>query len=525
MISTLVGSFRGYRGDDSPKQRVNSHVLFMDLDMVRRPHPRTFVTLGYTDGFDVYVIESGDQEHLVCSKKSETGGGVKVMKVLYPNSNESVCRNLAVVYERSENNIQFVDMTTNSEYHTIRLTAPIVKIQCCSSSLLTSVEGGRIHIFDSASLEEKFTVSTTRHGNVWDLSDRWLAFNLSPQQTTNLRSSSEEAPATMFGKVWQKLSALSQDAFDNMVLAVSKSDQAPTMSSLQSPTKSDTREFRNGIVVIQDVGSQKVIGTIEERLESINFTSRAIECIQWSNCGSFLLVTSGNGHNISLYGIETGRDDIHFSLKQAFNRGLTPAVISSMCMDTHGRTMALYSSNGSVHLFNVSSGERTGKISPVDCSGTIRFNQKGILLVLETERGSVSIYDGIERKKTLQLVRAPGCVEDKLLTHVFEKPSEPKRRIVLLEKPFRPRQVSAWESPLLSFWKVNEETGEQEQIKPVRNFGIKVSYDTSTVSFKDYQESLQQGLSTPVVLEEETPEMPKYVPKPTKEGFVQLVPQ
>ena len=516
MLSSIFSGLRS--GGESPsRQQTSRHVVWMDIDIVKRPRPIHFVTIGYMNGYNMYQLVN-DRMDLVSSRISEKDCQVTMIKIL---PSFEIPKNLALVdISTSNSTLQFVDMTSGNEsFHMIRLTAPIVKLSACSYTVAVGIEGGKIHIFDSISLEEKFIVNCSR--SIWDLSERWLAYNLVPQQATNLLKKGvggDSFPNVFLGKVWQKIAALGQDAFDNVVLAVSQ-QEPPMMSSLQSPTS----QVRTGIVAIQDSVTQKIISTVEE-------PGRPIECLQWSDCGSMLLVTSGNGHYVSCYGLEFEKDrnEVMFCLKATLNRGVTPATITRMCMDPYRKRVALCSGNGSVHLFSAT-GEWLGKISGQGKDAAIAF-QGTHLLVANRTKASVCEYTveegGISKSQSWDdLVRAPDEENgNKPITsiHAPEKSSAEKKNLVELST-CKPCEVETWQSPLLSFWNVDAVTGKRSKITfNHRNFGVNLSYDTRETSFGEMARELETGLNTPLIDTKETE--PKYSHRTTKEGFVQPVP-
>jgi WD40 repeat protein len=510
MLTSLVSGLRGDSCVNQENRSSNSHVLWMDIDVIRRPRAITFLTIGYTNGYDVYLLDNQYGSHLVCGKAGEGVSGTVMIKIIPSLDGEVAPRNLAIVDQRNPASVQFIDMTTNESYHLIRLTASVVKLHACPAGILISEEGGKIHVFDPNSLEERFVVNSTRSGSVWDLSDRWLAFNLSPQQTSALKSPTGTS-------IWRKLSALGQDAIDNMVLTVSKSDP-PTTSSLQSPTKADTREMRQGIVVIQDVVTQQVIATVEE-----TGNSKPVECVRWSNCGSMLLVTSGNGHSVSCYGLDYGNGAVCFSLKKTFNRGITPVIISGLAMNTTKTFAAVATSNGTIHIFSTETEERTDKISDMGTGACIAIDHRNKLVVLAQESRTAHVFTIDECKalkvESLNLVRSEDFSgETKLdLKFVAENAKIPDRDQKFETKTCDDVDVNVWQSPLVSVWKDGQE------LKYPGNFGVNVTYQTDQVSFDEFKENLRIGLSRQLE-PSDSREVSKYTPLTTKEGFVQLVP-
>ena len=512
MLTSLVAGLRGSVGEEeSPQSR--RRVVWMDLDIVDARF--VFAVIAYSNGFDVYHLHQDGSSRLVCAKVTDKDGSkVSLMKILPAQD----IRNIAVA-ETGSGVVEFIDMSSLESYHVIRLTALVVNLHASKSAIAIAIEGGRIHIFDSLTLEEKFSV---RQGSkAWDLSHRWIAYNIVAQQMTGLSQPS------LFGRVWQKLSAISQDAFDNVVLAVSHQQDHPGMSSLQSPTRTSAADFmRNGIVAIQDCVSQKILATIDDQSSS---DSRPIECLKWSDCGSMILTTSGNGHYVCVYGMdwEMGRSEIIFSLKATLNRGMTPAIITGICMDAHRQFVAVCSGNGSIHIFNATSGERVTKISTAEKDISIKtHNQNQLLFLINRRSQCVEHYtvndSGAQLTHTVEgLAREPESRQEVGLDSLLEKSASPKQERTVEVGTFNPSPVEAWQSPLLSFWKVRED-GNREELRFRKSSNV--TYDTSAVSFHDMQTEIEAALNTPLISQDECEE-DKYAHTTTKEGFVQLVPR
>ena len=522
MISYISGLTRAEGKGPPPRD-----VTWMDLDIIRRPVPTTFVTIGYTNGYDIFKDPNYSSKFCAFVKPDCAVEHIKIL----PSS--SGIRNMILVERGSESVVHFIDMTTNEPYHLIRLTSPVTKVDACLTTITIGTEK-QIHLFNSESLEEIFVIPCRP---VWDLSDRWLAYNVVPQQSG--RSGGLKSPTSVIGKLWNKLSSISQDAFDNMVLAVTthsspvgeeddpSSSSGPTMSSLQSPTKVD-REARNGIIAIQDAVTLQVLGTVEDNVAG---SSRPIECLKWSNSGSMLLASSGNGHSVSVYGIDFG-NPLSFSLKRILNRGITPALITGLCMNTPGTISAVGSAKGTIHFFN-SEGNWISKLEDkTDSDARIVFDHNHKFLVLNRAACELKKYSASADAMTLEtcvesLVKRVDSNEGNIGCTLSEKPAkvEPKQSTCYPElKTCRDPPLAVWESPLIKFCRIDSATGQRQPIKFKRRTDVTVTYDTSQVSFEAMKDLLTTALNTPLETAREPDAGSKYASQPTKEGFVQLVP-
>ena len=532
------------------------HVTLVELDAVRRPTPMTFINIGYVDGYDVVRIECNGQTNKIASQHSSDA--VSSMRILPSPSGHP--RNLSVTFKSSSSVVRFVNLTSNESYHLIRMTSPVLSVHASLAGIAIAVEG-RIHIFNPESLEETFTVQTMvgvgGGGAACALSDRWLAYNMNPQQA-GLGS----PRGALLGQVWNKLSSIGQDAFDNIVIAVSNHPTiaqtnkdgtataedivgAPTMSALQSPVKLN-RDSRNGIIAIRDVVSMKVIGCIEERLNS----GRSIECLQWSNCGTQLLATSGNGHSVLIYSVSVrgdstagpGGNQLEFRQTHSLNRGITPAVITGLGINSAGSLAAICSAKGTVHLFQLSGKDEVpvGRVKPAaggmgesGMDPEFIFDESGSLLVLNKFTLAVHKYAVSDPHTpvlldTYSLVRSASTDEPNVQLDMdnttSDQPTTCTESSVEI-KTCGELPVPLWMCPHLTFWR---STG--EQLEFTLNHGVKVEA-SRPIDPVLLTKEVNAALATPLVGSRQVPSVhstdDKYFVSSrdsTRDGFVQIVP-
>ena len=488
------------------------HVTFVNIDVIKRPVPRTFVCVGYVDGFEIFDIRSEKAKKIAATVNTEHVAIVKLLP-----SSSGYPRNAAVVFKSSPSVVRLVDLTSGETFHLMRLTGAVVRVMASLSALAVTVDG-RVHIFNPDSFEETLSGPAMVAA---DLGDRWLAYNLNAQQA-NVTAGS---PRSLMGQMWTRLSSIGQDAFDNVVLAVSSypaaSAQEPTMSVLQSPIKS-AKDSRNGIIAVRDAVSLKVIACLEE--------PRAVELLQWSDCGTKLLTTSDNGHSVSVYGIahSQGSDEVSFVLIHSLSRGITPAVINSLCLDSAGAVAAVCSSKGTVHLFSLGSdvvgriklnGESNG-IEPQCC-----FDEAGGIFVVNKHDLSVSRFsvdpltcDAV-KLQTYSVVRPVGYEEAVTLDLAslplsLPQPS-PQHSVEL--KTCKDLPVPLWRSPLLQMRNLGG------QVRFTLNLGVKVKY-ANVVEGLDQR--IERALNRALVAATEVETTNKFFinqKETTREGFVQIM--
>lgn len=512
MIAAITTSL-GYATGEKKEQA--KHVTCVEIDRIRRPVPSVYLTVGYVNGYEVHHISSERSDETVCVCSFTGGDAVGLIRLL-PSSVSSP-RNAAVVYKSSPSVVRFVDMCTNESYHLLRMTAPVLAIRASVTAIVVSVDSNRIHIYNSESLEEILSTDCSVSG-VFALHDRWLAYNVSPL-------SKENHPPAVMGQVWNKISTISQDAFDNILMAVANrasghpSDE-PSPAPLQSPVKV-SRETRHGVVAIRDVVSLKNIASVEDQL------SRPLELIEWSNCGRMLLTTSGNGHQVIVYELSSSRE-IAWEVKLVLNRGVTPAVITSLSIDSHSRFAAVCSNKGTVHVFSMSPEtrleERKFKISdsiapPPDPKAYFDF--KGNLVTVNQSHITLqSIKDG-------SVIHTSGFVRPvngspNLGLKSFLQPIPSKQSVDVKTCPDLP--LPLWLSPQLSFWSKDAE-GQLTQLKVTPPGSSKIQIE-SEIDPHEYSAAIESALNTPLTDQESATlhrTSHNYFINPRADGFVQIV--
>jgi len=312
-------------------------ITYMDIQSVPRPHskPQIYTIIGYVDGYEIFASPHNQWE-TVASHSDSGNGGIACMQILHTKSSP---RNLAIVYQSNLTAVRFIDLQSHDTYHIVRTIAPVVAIRANEYVVALLLGDGSIRFHSNETLEE--VSITDDHGkiSILALGDRWAAFNEQRSASTGLVSSWTTAAASM-----------SQDAFDNIVMAVSGGTSSST-SITGSPT---TRKFLS-VITIYDVVIGQVIGTIDQGGEK---NLHDIEQLEFSPCGTRLFASCGNGHFVNVYQVDNvTAGAVSFRLVHVLNRGLTPARIT--CISSHANIAAVCSSRGTIHLFSLMSGEST----------------------------------------------------------------------------------------------------------------------------------------------------------------------
>jgi WD40 repeat protein len=341
-------------------------------------------------------------------------------------------RNLAIVYKKSLSVVRFVDLHTHDTFHVIRTTAPVVSMAANEYVLALVLGDGTIKVHSSESLEEHFSFN----GSTLALGDRWAAYI---EQTTAAAVSSWTA------------TSVAQDAFDNLVIAVSG---CTTTSSpiAGSPVTKKT----SSIISIRDVVTGEIVSTIDPQGNC--------ETLYFSACGMKIFASFHNGHFVNVYQVVVGGEDhkVKFQHAYSLNRGMTPAKITSI--SSHKHVTAVCSSRGTIHLFNTDS---SGPVIAATCrirpaadeeseNGRTRkfpkiiFTFSGQLVVLQ-QNGIIETYslnddDSFELVETLNV---GGDLEGENFLTENHLPKRTPSRGVMYET-CEPLPVPYWMSPMFT---------------------------------------------------------------------------
>ena len=512
-LSTSMGMSAAETGEEE--------IAVLELEVVRE---EIFVLAGLPDGIAVYRLPSPDP--IFSLRSIEPVNHLRLVR------SGGAIRNLGFVHVGSPEVVRFLDLFSGGEtFHLLRMTSEVVLLKASISCFAVCVFGGRIHLFKPDSLEEVFSVQNMPSPvPPLALGERWAAYNLSPQPRTNVPSPKGSL------SVWDRISSMGQDALDNLVIAV-VSDRAERRKCVLSSPVARSAQTRNSMIAIRDVVTMKVISVIEEATAGLH--NRGIEVLAWSSCGTQLMVTSGNGHFIQIHAVTSagGRKQdpgttnnlINFHLLHSLNRGVTPAVLSSLALS--GDLAAAASSNGTVHLFDLTSGERVVKLRS-DPRPVVAFSQAHQLVLVSRGKFTVQTFHGQEEVEKIQLARrwAEGGEGPKLQLVEGGAVGRSVASNAVELAICRPMEVPFWMSPNIRLVQVLESTVRVGAPTSPLRFATPLLVNGSfQVADENYFPSLHSAtlerlalaLATP--LNEDPPVEEKYLTS-TKEGFVQVVP-
>ena len=321
-------------------------------------------------------------------------------------ANGGELRNLAIVSSHQLSCVNFFDIVTQKIYHQIKTSAPVVLIAANEHVVAIAQSGNTISLYSASSLEELRTVYCSSPN--FSLGERWLAYtsNKEPEEGKVGAVATHKSSSSIVTSTITTFSAMTQDAFDNIVKAIGGEEVSRENFLGSSPIGSRKNAAKSCYISIIDVVSGESICCFEA---SQNELSRPVEYISFSSCGTKLVVSVGNGHCVDIYRYIGGVAG--FVPELTLNRGMTPAKI--VCVSFTNFFAAICSSNGTVHIY-AANGENVGKIKKIvndTCPKVVLMNQaiaSDLLLVL-TSTGVVELVSltngGIGESSRLDLLK------------------------------------------------------------------------------------------------------------------------
>ena len=471
--------------------------------------------IGFEDGgYSVWTL-SDNEWKLVSTSSSEecqSLGAVAVMCLLspLPGSTSPSLRNLALV-RHSTCIVEFLDFSNEKIYHQIKTPNNVVGILANEFVVAVCQSGGTISLHSATSLEEIRSISAS--STLFSLGDRWLAYQTT-QPDKKTASSVNGSSSSFVNTAINTVSAISQDAFDNIVKAIGGEEVSRETFLGSSPiaTRKNSILGKEGYVGVVDVVTGDTVSVFEVTQNEI---SRPVELIQFSACGMKIFVSVGNGHYVDVYKVGRGNCDtnsvITFNLEKRLNRGVTPAKISSVT-STHSLT-AVFSSNGTVHLFN-EAGDTVGRIKAPDSESQVLLLNKGCdkdVLVVLGKNGTVEMVqvgpsmvseDKSEKFDLASSHDTPVCV--------VEIPNPSNHDEIPLFNTCDPLPVPYWKSPMLSW--------------PGGNYRDKLTAELVTCAHIPDREQILEALGTDMFAPERAAlARDRYEEQMGKEGFVQIL--
>lgn len=321
--------------------------------------PRSLLLVGYVDGFQVWEMNGTEASQEILSRQGgavacarllplplppRDGGGPHILGI-------SAAPLLAYVERGTPNLVRIFSLKDHDDVHLLRLIQPARMMQASRMALAIGLDH-QVELYDALGFQALFTVQC--HGSSgpsFALGQRWIAYNLPPQQATNghgacLLPHSSQLPAMVRGGMVY-LGQVGQRTLDNVLM--------PTPEGARLPA---SRAAHSGVVAVRDVVSRGILGQFEDHAE-------ATEAMAWDPSGLQLVSCAAMGHQILVHRAMTGEymaaggpgggtpGSIVIQHTHTLCRGYTPAVISHLSVSDDGRLVAVSTAKGTVHVFQL----------------------------------------------------------------------------------------------------------------------------------------------------------------------------
>ncbi|CAK9110623.1 unnamed protein product [Durusdinium trenchii] len=268
--------------------------------------------------------------------------------------------------------VRLFSLKSHEDVHLLRLTEPAKHLQA-SRRFLAVGFAKQVELFDALHFQVLFSVQC--HGALgptFALGHRWLAYNLPPHETvpwSEVSSSSgavAHAPGvrrqlpTALKDGLQYLGQVGQRTLDQVFMPPSTEPWPCKDKKDDTLSTSSPGSLRSGSIAVRDVASQNVISQFEDH-------SEPIEAMIWDPSGLQLVTCGALGHRILVHRAMLGTGDtlleqgglagtlgfLRFEHLFTLSRGLTPAVISGLCVSDDAQLVAVSSAKGTTHVFHL----------------------------------------------------------------------------------------------------------------------------------------------------------------------------
>jgi hypothetical protein len=329
------------------------HITWSSIErVVWPPDPvRQFLVVGYQDGFQVYDMQDPANAYEVLSKQAASA--VLVARLLpapllceeddAKKLGAKEAPMLAYIDKGAPARVKLFSMRAHDDVSYLRLTEPAKALQASRRFFAVGLQG-LVELYDVLKFEKLFSVQCAGISPTFALGDRWIAYNLPPQQPT-MGAGASIFSSSSTGGVVDYVKQVGQRTFDNMFMI------PPDGGSEPSPTP--TKE-RCGVVALRDATSKAVIAQFEDHIEPV-------ESMVWDTSGLQLISAAASGHCVLVHRALIGADvrgefalgGIVFQHLYTLYRGCTPAIISDITVSDDGQQVAVSSAKGTTHVFRL----------------------------------------------------------------------------------------------------------------------------------------------------------------------------
>jgi len=358
------------------------HITWLSVERVFWPPNdvvRLMLVVGYTDGFQIWDLQDPAAVHEVCSKQDKAVAQARMLPMPVPSASKdpgaggsdgddrslgiTAAPLMAYVHKAAPALVRLFSLKQHDDVHLLRLTEAARTLQA-SRRFFAVGFARRVELYDALSFQALFSVDVSAAaGPSFALGQRWLAYNLPPQQPSSAPGPPGSGLAAGLGGSKQLQTAVmdglrmigqnAQRTLDNMLMP------PPEGSEHQASAPSAAR---GGVVAVRDAANQRIIARFEDHTEPV-------EAMAWDPSGLQLVTAAALGHRVLVHRALLGAEhalvthdadegglalgSVVFQHLYTLSRGYTPAVISDISVSDDGQLVAVSSAKGTSHVFRL----------------------------------------------------------------------------------------------------------------------------------------------------------------------------
>ncbi|CAF1699010.1 BnaC03g71770D [Brassica napus] len=418
-------------------ESLHDQVLWAGFDKLEKEDgdTRRVLLLAFHSGFQIWDVEETDNVHVIVSSHD---GQASFMQML-PNpitSEEfddrfSDSRPLLAVCGDSSweeqsvsdspgsetvvvpTNVHVYSLKSQSYVHTLRFRSVIYTVRC-SSRIVAVLQASQIHCFDAKTLVKEYMIVTNSiaYGSLGvgygplAVGPRWIAYSgsrvadststlfnpelitlsSSPSVAQFARESSRQIASgivTLGDKGYKSFSRYCSEVLPNPYI--------PGLKGIGVANDNVVDADSVGMVIIKDIISKSVITQFKAHKSPIS-------ALSFDPSGMLLVTASIQGHNINVFRImprasTSASGDASFVHLFRLQRGFTNAVIQDISFGNDSSLIAISSSRGTSHLFEINP-EGEGN-APIPLSAVNRIRSGNISGWMGTMSGAAAAAAGM----------------------------------------------------------------------------------------------------------------------------------
>ncbi|XP_013630751.1 PREDICTED: autophagy-related protein 18f-like [Brassica oleracea var. oleracea] len=418
-------------------ESLHDQVLWAGFDKLEKEDgdTRRVLLLAFHSGFQIWDVEETDNVHVIVSSHD---GQASFMQML-PNpitSEEfddrfSESRPLLAVCGDSSweeqsvsdspgseavvvpTNVHVYSLKSQSYVHTLRFRSVIYTVRC-SSRIVAVLQASQIHCFDAKTLVKEYMIVTNSiaYGSLGvgygplAVGPRWIAYSgsrvadststlfnpelitlsSSPSVAQFARESSRQIASgivTLGDKGYKSFSRYCSEVLPNPYI--------PGLKGIGVANDNVVDADSVGMVIIKDIISKSVITQFKAHKSPIS-------ALSFDPSGMLLVTASIQGHNINVFRImprasTSASSDASFVHLFRLQRGFTNAVIQDISFSNDSSLIAISSSRGTSHLFEINP---DGEVNaPIPLSAVNRIRSGNISGWMGTMSGAAAAAAGM----------------------------------------------------------------------------------------------------------------------------------